>query len=43
MKSVDFPASFGDVTGVVACEDIPSNTVCSNLEIIRQLFAYHNH
>ncbi|CAD8146494.1 unnamed protein product [Paramecium octaurelia] len=26
MKGVDFPASFGDVTGVVASEDLPSNT-----------------
>ncbi|CAD8145583.1 unnamed protein product [Paramecium pentaurelia] len=26
MKNVDFPASFGDITGVVASEDIPSNT-----------------
>ncbi|CAK69794.1 unnamed protein product (macronuclear) [Paramecium tetraurelia] len=27
MKGVDFPASFGDVIGVVASEDLPSDTV----------------
>lgn len=27
IKDVDLPASFGDLTGVVATKDIPSNTV----------------
>lgn len=35
MKSVDFPTSFGDIIGVVASEDIPTNTVRISFESIR--------